>query len=600
MQNVKTGVDERIEVLFRQAAPIDVPEALYPGFNPGTTVLPKGFVQKKGALPLPSDILFERDVAVTLRDGTVIYTDIFRPVGGANLPAIIAWSPYGKKGGLTLLDDFPFRAGVARNAVSELQKWEGPDPAYWCHHGYAVVNPDARGAFSSNGDIHFWGKQEGQDGYDVIEWVADQEWSNGKVGLSGNSWLAIAQWFIAAERPPHLAAIAPWEGWSDAYREDVGRGGMQDLGFCERITSKMRGKNRVEDVPAMMQKYPLINGYWKDKIAKLENIDIPAYVVASWTSMMHAHGTLDSYRRIPSKDKWLRVHNTQEWPDYYDPKYMEDLRRFFDRYLKGIENGWEKTSRVRLSVLDPGGVDEINRPENEFPLARTQYKSLYLDGRSGTLSPNPVTEESLVRYAADDGKGQAVFTIRFNEETELTGYMKLRLWVEAVGSNDMDLFVKVQKLNKGSKVLSSPVIVPPNPVARTVVNRLWSFGIQKLSLLFFTGPAGRLRVSHRALDAARSTPSEPYLTHRAEELLSPGQIVPVEIGIWPAGMRWHVGEQLRVSVAGYNPTPVPVAGINPPVLRNKGEHVIHTGGKYDSHLLVPVISRGPSKIYETR
>jgi predicted acyl esterase len=586
-------MNDRIEVLFRKAAPIEVPEARYPGFKPSTRVLPKGFVQKKGALPLPCDILFERDVAVTLRDGTLIYTDVFRPVGGANLPAIIAWSPYGKEGGMTLLDDFPFRAGVARNAVSELQKWEGPDPAYWCYHGYAVVNPDARGAFSSNGDIHFWGTQEGRDGYDVIEWVAAQEWSNGKVGLSGNSWLAIAQWFIAAERPPHLAAIAPWEGWSDAYREDVGHGGVQDFGFCERITSKMRGKNRVEDVPAMIHKYPFMNAYWEDKSAKLKNIDIPAYVVASWTSIMHAHGTLDSYRRIPSKDKWLRVHNTQEWPDYYDPKYTEDLRRFFDRYLKGIENGWEKVSRVRLSVLDPGGVDEINRPENEFPLARTQYRSLYLDGLSGMLSPNAVTEESLVRYAADDGKGQAVFTIRFDEDAELTGYMKLYLWVESVGSNDMDLFVKVQKLSKGSKVLSSPVIVPPNPVARIMVNLLWSFGIQKLSLLFFTGPSGRLRVSHRALDAAQSTPSEPYLTHRAEEFLSPGQIVPIEIGIWPVGMRWHAGEQLRLMIAGYNLTPMPVPGIKPPVLRNKGEHVIHMGGKYDSHLLVPVVAKGP-------
>jgi hypothetical protein len=591
MQHVKTGVDERIEVLFRKAAPIDVPEARYPGFKPGATVLHKGFVQKKGALPLPCDILFERDVSVTLRDGTVIYTDVFRPVGGANLPAIIAWSPYGKEGGLTLLDDFPFRAGVARNAVSELQKWEGPDPAYWCHHGYAVVNPDARGAFSSNGDIHFWGTQEGRDGCDVIEWVAAQEWSNGKVGLSGNSWLAIAQWFIAAERPPHLAAIAPWEGWSEAYREDVGRGGVQDFGFCERITSKMRGKNRVEDVPAMIQKYPVMTAYWEDKIAKLEKIDVPAYVVSSWTNMVHTHGTFDSFRRISSKDKWLRVHNTQEWFDYYTPEYVEDLRCFFDRYLKGIENGWEKTSRVRLSVLDPCGVDEINRPENEFPLARTQYKSLYLDGRSGMLSPNPVTEESLVRYAADDGKGQAVFNIRFDEEIELTGYMKLRLWVEANGSNDMDLFVKVQKLGRGGSPLSSPVITPPNPVARCFVKLLWSFKVKKLASLFFTGATGRLRVSHRQFDPERSTPWEPYLTHRVEELLSPGQVVPVDLSIWPVGMRWHGGEQLRLIIAGYTLTPVPLPGMKPPNLRNKGEHIIHTGGKYDSHLLVPKIPR---------
>jgi predicted acyl esterase len=423
--------------------------------------------------------------------------------------------------------------------------------------------------------------------------VAAQKWSNGKIGLSGNSWLAIAQWFIAAERPPHLAAIAPWEGLEDAYRNDMGRGGIQDFGFCEHVASKMRGKNLVEDLPAMIRKYPLMNAYWEEKVAALEKIDVPAYVVASWTNMIHTHGTLEGFRRISSKGKWLRVHNTQEWSDYYTPEYMEDLRRFFDRYLKGTENGWEKTPRVRLSVLDPGGVDEVNRPENEFPLARTEYKSLYLNGHSGTLSSNPVTEETLVRYAADDGKGKAAFTIRFDEDTELTGYMKLRLWVEAAGSNDMDLFVKVQKLSKGGKVLSSPVIVPANPIARTMVKFLWSFGVRKLSFLFFTGPSGRLRVSHRALDAARSTLSEPYLTHRSEALLSPGQIVPVEIGIWPAGMRWHAGEQLRLMIAGYNPTPAPIAGIKPPVLRNKGQHIIHTGAKFDSHLLVPVIPKGP-------
>ena len=573
------ALDERIEVLFRKAAPVNGPETRYPGFKPGTTVLRRGFVQKEGALPLPCDIIFERDVAVTLRDGVVIYTDIFRPVGGTNLPAIIVWSPYGKEGGLDNLDDFPSRGGVARSAVSELQKFGGPDPAYWCSHGYAVVNPDARGAYSSNGDIHFFGTQEGRDGYDVIEWVAAQEWSSGKVGMSGNSWLAIAQWFIAAEKPPHLAAIAPWEGFSDSYREDVGWGGVQDFGFCERLTSRLRGKNRVEDVPVMIQKYPLMNAYWEDKIAKLENIDIPTYVVSSWTSVTHTHGTFDSYRRISSKDKWLRVHNTHLWRDLYDPEYMEDLRRFFDRYLKGIENGWEKTARVRLSILNPGGVDEVDRSENEFPLARTEYKSLYLDGRSGVLSSNPVAEESSVRYAADDRKGQAVFTIRFEKDTELTGYMKLRLWVEAVGSKDMDVFVKVQKLSKGGEVLSSPLIALPNPDARTMVNLF----------LPFTGPVGRLRVSHRALDAARSTPSEPYLTHRAEELLSPGQIVPVEIGIWPVGMRWHAGEQLRLIVAGYNLTPLAFPEVKPPVLRNKGEHVIHMGGKFDSHLLVPVI-----------
>jgi predicted acyl esterase len=562
--------NDRIEVLFRKAAPIEVPEARYPGFKPSMMVLPKGFVQKEGALPLPCDILFERDVAVTLRDGTVIYTDIFRPAGTTNLPAIIAWSPYGKEGGLTVLDDFPFRAGVPKNAVSELQKWEGPDPAYWCSHGYAIVNPDARGAFSSNGDIHFWGTQEGRDGYDVIEWVAAQEWSNGKVGLSGNSWLAIAQWFIAAERPPHLAAIAPWEGLVDAYRNDLGRGGIPDFGFCERITSRMRGKNRVEDVPTMIQKYPLVNAYWEDKAAKLEKIDVPAYVVASWTNMIHTHGTLEGFRRISSKDKWLRVHNTQEWPDYYALENVEDLRRFFNRYLKDIKNDWEKTPRVRLSVLDPGGVDEVNRPENGIPLARTCYQPLYLDTSKGILSPDPMPRESAIHYKADDGKGQTRFTIRFNQDIELTGYMKLRLWVQAEGADDMDLFAFVQKFDRDGNFAPAFVLGTPN-----------------------FGATGRLRVSHRQLDSVRSTPAEPYHTHCLEELLSPGQVVPVEIAICPTGMLWHPGEQLCLTIAGYNLAPVSFPGIKPPTLCNKGEHIIHTGGKYDSHLLIPMILKSP-------
>ena len=132
---------------------------------------------------------------------------------------------------------------------------------------------------------------------------------------------------------------------------------------------------------------------------------------------------------------------------------VEDLRRFFDKYLKGIENGWEQTPTIRLSVLDPGGTDQLYRPENEWPLARTQYEKLYLDAASGTLSPMPIAQESSVSYRADDGQGQASFTIRFDEDTELTGYFKLRVWVEVKGAEDMDLFTIVQKLDEQGNVI---------------------------------------------------------------------------------------------------------------------------------------------------
>ena len=581
--------DEEIEVIFRKVRPIDDTRVRYPGFKQETKVLLRGYVHKKGARPLPCDIIFERDVAVTLRDGVIIYTDIFRPASGTNFPAIVAWSPYGKEEGISLLDDFPFRAGVPKNAVSELQKFEAPDPAYWCNHGYAVINPDARGAFSSQGDICHWGTQEARDGYDLIEWAASQSWSNGKVGLSGNSWLAVIQWFVAAERPPHLAAIAPWEGASDPYRDSGVRGGIPDDGFADLIAGDFTGKNRMEDYPAMIRKFPFMNGYWKDKIPKFENISIPAYVVASWTSPLHTRGTLDAFTKIVSKDKWLRVHNTLEWPDYYDPKYTEDLRRFFDHYLKGIQNGWEKTPRVRLSILNPGGIDTVDRPENEYPLARTVYKKLYLNGAAGTLAYDVPAVESTMLYKGDDGKGKADFTITFDKDTELTGPMKLHLWVEADGADDIDLFVLVQKLSKKGRFLTSQIMTPANPVFGAIVRFLWALRIQKLSGLFFFGATGRLRVSHRELDEARSTPAEPVLLHRREQRLKPGEIVPVDISIWPMGMRWRGGEKLRVAVTGYNPIVLPMPGIQPIVTRNKGDHIIYTGGKYDSYLQIPVI-----------
>lgn len=556
------------EIAYRKAASIEVPfiphgstiEVRYEGPKPETKTLKRGTVFIEGGRPLPCDILWERDVEVELRDGTKIYLDIFRPPGVSDIPAILAWSPYGK------IIPSPPPPGVPVEWVSGLQKFEGPDPAYWCNHGYAVINVDVRGAYGSEGDIHFWGSVDAKDGYEVIEWVANRDWCNGKVVMSGNSWLAIAQWFIAAENPPHLAAIAPWEGWTDFYRADVLRGGILNVGFCEMVLSELRGRNRVEDIPYMAQRYPLMNTYWEDKSAKLERITVPAYVVASWTNPIHSWGTLEGFRRISSKEKWLRVHNTNEWYDYYTPENVEDLRRFFDYYLKGIENDWPKTPKVRLCILDPGGTDIINRPENEWPLARTQYRKLFLDAATGTLSPNPIPKESFIKYRADDGKSKAEFTMTFNEDTEVTGYLKLHLWVEAEGAMDMDLFVLVQKLDAKGDPLIQPTGIFP-----------------------YLGPTGWLRVSHRELDPDRSTPWMPYHTHRTEQLLKPGEIVSCDILIWPVGMLWHKGQKLRLTIAGFNPVPSIRPEIPGPKTRNQGYHIIHTGGKFDSYLQIPVI-----------
>lgn len=575
------------EVLYRRAKPPSDPSARYPGFQPGVKTLRKGAVVKPGSRPLDCDLLFEQDVEVTLRDGKRIFVDVFRPVNDAVVPVLISWSPYGKQVGIIILDDIPQRAGIPKSWLSGLEMFEGPDPSYWCARGYAVINVDARGAFNSEGDIRFWGRQDGADGYDLIEWAGVRPWSNGKIGMTGNSWLAIAQWFIAAEKPPHLAAIAPWEGWTDLYRYDVVRGGIPDIGFNDHMLKLFAGNERVEDVPAMVRKYPLMNAYWEDKIPRLGNIDVPAYVVGSWTNLIHGMGTLTGFRQIASQEKWLRVHNKHEWTDYYEN--TEDLRRFFDYYLKGVKNDWQQTPRVRLAVLNPGGKDIVNRPEQDFPLARTQYAPLYLDAATKQLSTQPVSTSGSASYVSDDPVDQLVFTYRFPKDTELTGYLMLRLWVEAPDSDDLDVYVEVRKLFRNGRRALSRNITPPNPIVAWVLEQLYRRGKAKFGMLFFSGAKGMLRASHRHKDESKSGPAQPFHTHLKPQKLRPGEIVPIDIQIWPLGMKWRAGEQLQLLIAGHKLSTVEMPGVAPPDTINKGRHVIHAGGQYDSHLLVPMV-----------
>src|SRR5579859_714022 len=166
----------------------------------------------------PPGVRFERDVEVRARDGVILRVNVFRPEGDARVPVLMSAHPYGKDA-LPRKGIFGYRApmlyrimrqgGDAR--ISAWTSWEAPDPAYWTGRGYAVINCDLRGFHRSDGDGSLLTRDQGRDCHDVVEWAAAQPWSTGKVGMCGVSYLAISQWLTAAERPPHLAAICPWE-----------------------------------------------------------------------------------------------------------------------------------------------------------------------------------------------------------------------------------------------------------------------------------------------------------------------------------------------------------------------------------------------------
>ena len=521
-----------------------------------------------------SGLRIERNVSVPLRDGVPIFVDIYRPdgaVGLTDLPIILGWSPYGKHNTSSRLN-WP-EADVAAGWISAHTAFEAPDPVYWCGHGYAVVYPDPRGSWYSQGELRHGGIGESEDCYDLIEWLGARSWSNGRVGMSGVSYLTAIQWQVAALHPPHLAAINPWEGFTDWYREFCYHGGIPETSFVFRGSSNLQySTTRTEDTAANVRAHPLHDAYWTSKEIELEAIEVPAYVVASWSDHgLHTRGTLEAYKRISSREKWLEVHGRKKWHYYYEPSRVEKQRQFFDHYLKQEpDTGVSAWPRVLVEVRERAHVGSFHA-EKEYPLARTQFRKLFLDAANGALRDGPVSEASAARYEMTGATTRAVFDHGFACDTELTGHMKLRLWVEAVGADDMDLFVAIQKLEADGTCV---------PFVFYAMNE--------------DGPAalGWLRASHRELDMARSRPEQPFHPHTREERLRPGEPVAVEIEIWPSSTLFRAGQRLRVVVQGSD---IADHGLpNAPFARhdqtrNLGTHVIHTGGQYDSHLLVPLI-----------
>jgi len=383
----------------------------------------------------------------------------------------------------------------------------------------------------------------------------------------------MTQWMVAPLNPPHLKAMSPWEGCNDIYREWAFHGGIPETFFYRfwyRAQKKKWAEHDIEDLPANQEAHPLFDEYWADKQADLEKIEVPMYVGTSWSTQgLHTRGCLEGFRQSASEYKWLEVHGRKEWEYYYDRERLERQKRFFDYFLKGIENDWLDTPRVRLEIRERF-FEGMFRLENEWPLARTQYEKWYLDGEKELLSTSRVQDDIQIIYSVgqDAGEQDSVrFRITFDQDTEITGYMKLKLWVSADGSDDMDLFVGIKKFDRRGKEV---YMADFNHHEQGQVATGW------------------LRVSHRERDVEKSTPFQPWLKHERLLKLKEGEIVPAEIEIMPSSTLFRVGEGLELVIQG---SEIITTGhrYQHKETVNKGRHIIHAGGKHDSHLLVPLI-----------
>ncbi|KMO73888.1 hydrolase [Mycolicibacterium chubuense] len=523
--------------------------------------------------PAPGSVTVHHDVPVTTRDGTVLRVNVYLPSGGDRCPVVLCAHPYGKDNHprkRTRLPGYriPFQYRALRQPApvrfSALTGWEAPDPAWWTAHGFAVVNCDLRGAGTSDGVGSVLSDQEGEDVYDLIEWAAEQSWSSGAVGMLGVSYLAISQWKAAALHPPHLRAIVPWEGFTDAYRDLMRPGGIQEVGFVKLWTRELRNIRLTYDVGAGNTKHPLRDDFWCSLVPDLERIAVPALICGSFSdNNLHTRGSVRAFENISSPDRHLFTHRGGKWATFYSDEPLRTQLAFLDRHLRGGEAA--PPPRVRLEVRESRDQVVEVRNESSWPLERTTWTPLYLT--EGGLRGEPAPVGGSMSF--DTRSSGLTFGWTAPRDVELTGPMALRLFVSA-DADDVDLFVGVEKWRGGTYV----------PFEGS-----YGFGRDRVS-------TGWLRASMRALDEEQSRPFAPVHTFTDPQKLRAAEVVKVDIALGPSATVFRRGEQLRLVMAGRWLWPRnPLTGQFPGAYerRSRGTATVHWGLERQARLLVPVI-----------
>ena len=562
------------------------------------------------------------DVPIRMDDGIVLRADVYRPPPQGRYPVILSYGPYGK--GLAFQEGYPDQwermaeqhPDVTEGSTNKYQNWEAADPEKWVPDGYACVRVDSRGAGRSPGYIDPFSPRETRDFYLCIEWAGTQPWSSGKVGLLGISYYAINQWHVAAMKPPHLAAMIPWEGAADWYRDMTYHGGILSTFFGnwfkkqvmtvqhglgergpvnpntgelvagpETLSDKDLAGNRT-DLGAEIKAHPLDDDYHRQRSPDWSSVTVPLLSAANWGGQgLHPRGNFEGFVRSASSQKWLEVHGIEHWTEFYTRYGVTLQKRFFDFFLKGIENGWKDEPPVQLQIRK---IDSfVQRMELEWPLARTRWTRLYLDPAKGSLSPERLDSESSVDYEAM-GDGLTFTTPPLKEEMEITGPAAAKLFMSS-STKDADVFVVLRVLGPdGSEVVFQGALDPHTPIGQ-----------------------GWLRASHRKLDPKLSAEYRPFHTHDEADLLTPGQVYSLDVEIWPTSIVVPAGYRIALTVRGKDYEYAgegarlktfmnEMKGCGPflhddPEDRPRsvfaGKNTLYAGGKRSSYVLLPVIPK---------
>jgi putative CocE/NonD family hydrolase len=590
------------------------------------------------------DVVLQSNVPVPMRDGVCLAADLYLPARGNQVV------------------DRPFPAVVERTPYDKTAKYS--EGRYFARRGYIAVFQDVRGRFQSEGDWYPFAK-EAPDGFDSVEWVAAQPWCDGHVGTMGGSYCGSDQSALATLNPPHLSAMVVAVGTSNYHTSSMRQNGALELRFMVyafrmattsrealadpalkaaleqdfgRIgewltrTPYKKGSSALRFLPTYEQWLLDIlieanySDYWKQRGYAIDHYyaqhaDVPTIYLGGWYDS-YARGTTSNYEALSGiKDTpqhllmgpWTHggwgvsyAGDVDFGPDAVLDDYNGLRLRWFDRWLKGIDNGIDRQMPVRIFVMGGGDSTQdrdgrlshlgVWRDEADWPLPGTSYVPYYLhaDGGLGPDMPDPsepsrytfdprdpvptigggISAASQVMPAgAYDQRGDSRFygctdalplsarndvlvfqTPSLAQDLEVTGPLTVKLWASS-SARDTDLTVKLIDVH------------PPNA----------------------DYPHGFAQNISDSIIRAR------YRDGREQqELLEPGQVYPFEIIMYPTSNVFAKGHRIRLDVSSSN---YPRFDVNPntggPLGRDRrfaiAENTIYHDPRRPSHILLPVI-----------
>ncbi|KAL2019410.1 hypothetical protein VTK56DRAFT_9701 [Thermocarpiscus australiensis] len=587
------------------------------------------------------DHIFEQNVDVPLRTGNgLIRCNVYRPKTSTPVPVLVTYGPYGKDIHYSAFHAESF-SQVNPEHKSTHSAWETPDPGFWTCHGYAVVRGDEIGTGQSPGILDTMSRDTSEAFCDLIEWAADQPWSSGKVGLLGVSYYAGSQWRVAARKPKGLAAMIPWEGMSDYYRDRCRHGGILSNAFIRywwdrQVVSNQYGLpgraernwgpdtiegDLPEDVLVANRRDQTVDNrvnrfrdqeYYASREYDMGDIEVPLLSVGNWGGiLLHLRGNIQGFIQAGSKFKYLRMITGRHDLPFYYAEEVEIQRGFLDAFLKGDDRiGWTQEGSLKIPavnlVIRQGNAGYNNaekeramfprRQEGDWPLARTQYTKFFLTPDLGFTSNQ---QEGLARVESAGRRKlsyRALGTIQnpqsiqfttqpFAAQTEITGHIVAHLNVSVSPDrggptpSDIDLFVTLRHIGAdGEEIFYTGTAGDPVPL-----NKGW------------------LRVSLRKVNGQHPKHRDwlPHRDYTSKDVLPviQGEVYAVDVEVWPTCVVVEEGGRLMFEVASGDTQGSGIFLHDDPVDRSpevfQGTNNLHFGAQFPNYVVLPIIPLAP-------